>query len=80
MFVASFFAAHCAHALSLQCTYLFAETDAFLWQTTETLLGVAPLPGSTTTSHSVGSLGRAALKDSPLFTAALQDAQVWIKH
>lgn len=45
----------------------------FLWQTTETVLGVAPLPGSTTVSHSVESLGRAALNDRPVFTAALQN-------
>lgn len=44
---------------------------AFLRQTTVTALGVAPLPGSTMISHSNGSLGRAALKDKPDFTAAL---------
>ena len=35
-------------------------------------MGVAPLPGSTTMSHSAESLGRAALNDRPDFTVALQ--------
>lgn len=65
------------NALSLYtvnaCTDLFAVIATFLWQTTETVPGVAPLPGSTTISHSAESLGRAALNDRPVFTAALKN-------
>lgn len=63
---------HCTNVLHMQWTDLFAVTVTFFWQTTETVLGVAPLPGSTTMSHSAESLGRAALKDRPVFTVALQ--------
>lgn len=52
-------------------TYLFVVTATFFLQTTETVLGVAPLPGSTTMSQSTESLGRAPLNDRPVFTVAL---------
>lgn len=52
-------------------TDLFAVTATFLWQMTETVLGVAPLPGSTMMSQSADSLGRATLNDRPDFTVAL---------
>lgn len=61
----------------MQCTDLFAVTVTFLWQTTETVLGVAPLPGSTIMSHSAESLGRTALKDRPIFTVALQQIHTY---
>ncbi|TNN71470.1 hypothetical protein EYF80_018304 [Liparis tanakae] len=40
--------------------------------TTETVLGAAPLAVSTAVSHSAESLGRAALNDRPALTVALQ--------
>lgn len=56
-------------------TDLLAVTATFLWQTTETVLGVAPLPGSTAMSHSAESLGRATLNARPAFTVALRRIQ-----